>query len=193
MLNTTESQIKIVRLQSGEDIIADCTAIEDSDTVLLNRPMHIIFKRVSTGRSVMMMMPWLPIELIKENSAIIYEADILTVIDPKDDLVEYYSNAVCDEDVKHATESSIRPQLFDNDDDDDDSDADDERVALWRKRERGAGQVEGNSGLEREPRTQCEEKEREKNHVHQRQNVEEFGAEPDCAREFHCEAGWEEL
>jgi hypothetical protein len=120
MLNTTESQIKIVRLQSGEDIIADCTAIEDSDTVLLNRPMHIVFKRVSTGRSVMMMMPWLPIELIKENSAIIYEADILTVIDPKDDLVEYYSNAVCDEDVKHATESSIRPQLFDNEDDDDD-------------------------------------------------------------------------
>ncbi len=123
MLNTTESQIKIVRLQSGEDIIADCTAIEDSDTVLLNRPMHIVFKRVSTGRSVMMMMPWLPIELIKENSAIIYEADILTVIDPKDDLVEYYSNAVCDEDVKHATESSIRPQLFDEYDDDGPTDA----------------------------------------------------------------------
>ena len=119
MLNTTESQIKIVRLQSGEDIIADCTAIEDSDTVLLNRPMHIVFKRVSTGKSVMMMMPWLPIELIKENSAIIYETDILTVIDPKDDLIEYYSNAVCDEDVKHATESSIRPQLFDEYNDDD--------------------------------------------------------------------------
>ena len=116
MLNTTESQIKIVRLQSGEDIIADCTAIEDSDTVLLNRPMHIIFKRVSTGRSVMMMMPWLPIELIKENSAIIYEADILTVIDPKDDLVEYYSNAGCDDNVKFATESSIRPELFDGED-----------------------------------------------------------------------------
>ncbi len=123
MLNTTESQIKIVRLQSGEDIIADCTAIEDSDTVLLNRPMHIVFKRVSTGKSVMMMMPWLPIELIKENSAIIYEADILTVIDPKDDLVEYYSNAVCDEDVKHATESSIRPQLFDEYDNDGPTDA----------------------------------------------------------------------
>jgi hypothetical protein len=137
MLNTTESQIKIVRLQSGEDIIADCTAIEDSDTVLLNRPMHIVFKRVSTGRSVMMMMPWLPIELIKENSAIIYEADILTVIDPKDDLVEYYSNAVCDEDVKHATESSIRPQLFDNDNDDGPTDAEldeEELIELLKER-----------------------------------------------------------
>ena len=137
MLNTTESQIKIVRLQSGEDIIADCTAIEDSDTVLLNRPMHIVFKRVSTGKSVMMMMPWLPIELIKENSAIIYEADILTVIDPKDDLVEYYSNAVCDEDVKHATESSIRPQLFDNDNDDGPTDAEldeEELIELLKER-----------------------------------------------------------
>ena len=141
MLNTTESQIKIVRLQSGEDIIADCTAIEDSDTVLLNRPMHIVFKRVSTGKSVMMMMPWLPIELIKENSAIIYEADILTVINPKDDLVEYYSNAVCDEDVKHATESSIRPQLFDNDDDDDgptDAELDEEELIELLKERRNS-------------------------------------------------------
>jgi hypothetical protein len=141
MLNTTESQIKIVRLQSGEDIIADCTAIEDSDTVLLNRPMHIVFKRVSTGRSVMMMMPWLPIELIKENSAIIYEADILTVIDPKDDLVEYYSNAVCDEDVKHATESSIRPQLFDGEDDDDgptDAELDEEELIELLKERRNS-------------------------------------------------------
>ena len=140
MLNTTESQIKIVRLQSGEDIIADCTAIEDSDTVLLNRPMHIVFKRVSTGKSVMMMMPWLPIELIKENSAIIYETDILTVIDPKDDLIEYYSNAVCDEDVKHATESSIRPQLFDeyNDDEPTDAQLDEEELLELLKERRNS-------------------------------------------------------
>ena len=117
MLSTTESTIKIVRLQSGEDIIANCMAIEDNDTVILNRPMHIVFKRISSGRSMMMMMPWLPIELIKENSATIYEADILTVIDPKDDLIEYYSNAVDDEDLTHASEASIRPHLFDGDDD----------------------------------------------------------------------------
>jgi hypothetical protein len=99
--------------------------------------MHIIFKRISASKTAMMMMPWLPIELIKENSAIIYEADILTVIDPKDDLVEYYSNAVCDEDVKHATESSIRPQLFDNDNDDGPTDAEldeEELIELLKER-----------------------------------------------------------
>jgi NACalpha-BTF3-like transcription factor len=61
---------------------------------MLDNPMHIIFKRIPTGQTVMMMMPWLPIELIKENNAILFTSDILTVIEPKDDLVEYYGNVV---------------------------------------------------------------------------------------------------
>ena len=110
--------IRIVRLQSGEDIIADCIPSLDEETVELKRPMHIIFKRIQTGRSIMMMMPWLPVELIKENTAHIYGADILTYIEPKDDLIEYYNNAVNDEDLEIASTSSIRPQLFDEFDED---------------------------------------------------------------------------
>jgi hypothetical protein len=104
--------IRIVRLQSGEDIIADCIPSLDEETVELKRPMHIIFKRIQTGRSIMMMMPWLPVELIKENTAHIYGADILSYLEPKDDLIEYYNNAVNDEDLEIASTSSIRPQLF---------------------------------------------------------------------------------
>ena len=110
--------IRIVRLQSGEDIIADCIPNLDEETVELKRPMHIIFKRIQTGRSIMMMMPWLPVELIKENTAHIYGADILTYIEPKDDLIEYYNNAVNDEDLENASTSSIRPQLFNEFDED---------------------------------------------------------------------------
>ena len=105
--------IRIVRLQSGEDIIADCIENLEDDIVELKRPMHIIFKRIQTGRSIMMMMPWLPVELIKENTAHIYGADILSYLEPKDDLIEYYNNAVNDEDLEIASTSSIRPQLFD--------------------------------------------------------------------------------
>ena len=94
MQATTNTNIKIVRLQSGEDIMADCIEDTEQGTVLLENPMHIIFKRVSTGQTVMMMMPWLPIELIKENSAIIYDSDILTIIDPKEDLINYYGQIV---------------------------------------------------------------------------------------------------
>jgi len=94
MEQTTNTNIKIVRLQSGEDIMADMIEDEENDTVMLDNPMHIIFKRIPTGQTVMMMMPWLPIELIKENNAILFTSDILTVIEPKDDLVEYYGNVV---------------------------------------------------------------------------------------------------
>jgi hypothetical protein len=46
------------------------------------------------SQSVFMMMPWLPIEVIKEDSAIIYNSDVITMFDPKDSLVEYYQNMV---------------------------------------------------------------------------------------------------
>ena len=123
-----EPNIRIVRLQSGEDIIADCIPSLDEETVELKRPMHIIFKRIQTGRSIMMMMPWLPVELIKENTAHIYGADILTYIEPKDDLIEYYNNAVNDEDLETASASSIRPQLFDEDEEPTDEELDEEEL-----------------------------------------------------------------
>ena len=120
--------IRIVRLQSGEDIIADCIPSLDEETVELKKPMHIVFKRIQTGRSIMMMMPWLPVELIKENTAHIYGADILTYIEPKDDLIEYYNNAVNDEDLETASASSIRPQLFDEDEEPTDDELDEEEL-----------------------------------------------------------------
>jgi hypothetical protein len=88
-----ENNIKIVRLQSGEDIIANYFDDKENDIVMLDRPMHVIFKRIPDGKTVMMMLPWLPVELIKENSAIIDAADILTIIEPRDELINYYINA----------------------------------------------------------------------------------------------------
>jgi len=86
--------IKIVRLQTGEDIISKIIEDDESDMVLLNNPMRMIVKRVETGQSIFMMMPWLPIEVIKEDSAIIYNSDIITMFDPKDSLIEYYQSLV---------------------------------------------------------------------------------------------------
>jgi len=94
MEQTTNNNIKIVRLQSGENIMADVMENDENELIVLDNPMHIIFKRMPTGQTVMMMMPWLPIEIIKENNATIYGTDILTVIEPKEDLIEYYGKAV---------------------------------------------------------------------------------------------------
>jgi hypothetical protein len=86
-------KVKIIRMQTGEDIVANILE-EDEDSVILNNPMRLIFRRMPTGQSVMMMLPWLPIELIKDDSAIVYLDDIITVMEPKDSMIEYYGNLV---------------------------------------------------------------------------------------------------
>ena len=86
--------VKLIRMQTGEDIMASIFEHEDSEQVLLNDPMRLIFRRMPTGQTVMMMMPWLPVELIKENSATIYSSDIVTIIEPKETMIQYYDKLV---------------------------------------------------------------------------------------------------
>jgi hypothetical protein len=86
--------VKLIRMQSGEDIMASMFEDNNSDQIQLNDPMRIVFRRLPTGQTVMMMMPWLPVELIKENSAMIYYSDIVTVVEPKESMIRYYDKLV---------------------------------------------------------------------------------------------------
>ena len=80
-------------MQSGEDIMASMIENED-DTIELNDPMRLVFRRLPTGQTIMMMMPWLPIELIQVNSAKVYTSDIITMVEPKAAMIEYYGKLV---------------------------------------------------------------------------------------------------
>ena len=121
-MNELIQGVKIVRLQSGEDIIASIIEDDESEMVMLNNPMHLIFKRTSQG-TMMVMLPWLPIELIKDNMATIYSSDILTMVDPKDALIEYYGNMINTEQLKNMRDdtlvNNLKEAMNDNEDDDD--------------------------------------------------------------------------
>ena len=120
-MNELIQGVKIVRLQSGEDIIASIIEDDETEMVMLNNPMHLIFKRTSQG-TMMVMLPWLPIELIKDNMATIYSSDILTMVDPKDALVEYYGNMINTEQLKKMSDdtlvNNLKEAMNDNEDDD---------------------------------------------------------------------------
>lgn len=89
------NNVKIIRLQSGEDIIATYTDSNDNDgTVLLNNPMSLMFKRLPTGKAVMLMSPWLPLELIEGSSAWLYTDDILSIMQPRASVIDYYNKMV---------------------------------------------------------------------------------------------------
>lgn len=138
MQQTSNANIKIVRLQSGEDIMATCLEDEEHGTILLDNPMHIIFKRLpSTGQTVMMMMPWLPIEVIKDNSAIIYDSDVLTFIEPREDLVDYYGSAVVEAQLKMEKQTPLTDIDDDDEDDEEDYDAED-LFELMKSKDKGS-------------------------------------------------------
>lgn len=86
--------IKIIRLQSGEDIIASYKEEAGEGTVLLANPMVLMFKRLPTGKALMLMSPWLPVELIESNATWVYTDDILAVMQPKTHLMKYYNKSV---------------------------------------------------------------------------------------------------
>jgi hypothetical protein len=138
MEQTTNNNIKIVRLQSGEDIMADIIEDEENDTIFLDNPMHIIFKRMPTGQTVMMMMPWLPIEIIKENNAIVYATDILTMIDPKEDLINYYGNVVVEAQHRMVEQRNFNELTYDDEEEEQDDEydelAEDELFEILREK-----------------------------------------------------------
>ena len=114
--------IKIIRLQSGEDIIASFEQEQYSITV--KDPMSIIFKRLPTGKAMMMMIPWIPMEIVSHNVASIDNENILTVFEPKDALVVYYNKSIEDLYNRAEEEADEVEQSLLSDDDDGDSDSD---------------------------------------------------------------------
>jgi len=117
--------VRIVRLQSGEDIIAGYSGNTNTNVVVLDNPMHLIFKRTSQG-TVMMMLPWLPIELIKDNIATVLSGDILTIVEPKDDLKEYYHNVINTTQMKMLKDNTLSQNLREASDEESDEEDDDE-------------------------------------------------------------------
>jgi hypothetical protein len=107
--------IKIVRLQSGEDVIANYTDDEEGSITLVN-PMSLMFKRMPTGRAVMMMSPWLPLELVEDNVACIYAQDILSVFQPKQSIIDYYNTTVME--VEEDRKNEEMNEIHDIEDDD---------------------------------------------------------------------------
>lgn len=119
--------IKIVRLQSGEDVIANYTDDEEGSITLVN-PMSLMFKRMPTGRAVMMMSPWLPLELVEDNVACIYAQDILSVFQPKQSIIDYYNTTVME--VEEDRKNEEMNELHDLEEDDLEMSVEEEQEAM---------------------------------------------------------------
>jgi hypothetical protein len=131
-MNNLFEGVRIVRLHSGEDIIAGYSGNTNTNLVVLDNPMHLIFKRTPQG-IVMMMLPWLPIELIKDNIATVLSGDILTIVEPKDDLKEYYHNVINTTQMKMLKDNTLSQNLREASDEEEYDDEEDPEGELTRE------------------------------------------------------------
>lgn len=100
-----EIQVKILRLNTGEDIIGSVLMDDKHRYVSIENPMRVVVKRiVAKGQTTLLMAPWLPIELLMDNFATIDYSNILTIVDPKPMFSEYYNNTVLEFEAKMAEE-----------------------------------------------------------------------------------------
>ena len=90
-----EIQVKIIRLNTGEDIMGAVLMDDKYRYVSIENPMRVTLKRMANKNQTMLLMaPWLPVELIIDNFATIDYRNIITVVDPKPSFSEYYTNTV---------------------------------------------------------------------------------------------------
>ena len=86
--------VKLIRLKSGEDIIAYIEQVDKLNFVV-REPMVVLTKQDNrTNKHIIMMDHWLPVPLIRHNEAFITEREIVTMLEPTSDFSEYYENAV---------------------------------------------------------------------------------------------------
>ena len=86
--------VKLIRLKSGEDIIAYIEQVDKLNFVV-REPMVVLTKQDNrTYKHIIMMDHWLPVPLIRHNEAFITESEIVTMLEPTSDFSEYYENAV---------------------------------------------------------------------------------------------------
>lgn len=88
-------EVKLLRLNTGEDIIGSCIMDDENSCVGVENPMKVIIKRMADeGQTMLVMYPWLPLEVIADDFATINYADILTIVEPKESFIDYYDNMV---------------------------------------------------------------------------------------------------
>jgi hypothetical protein len=114
---TTETTIKFIRLVTGEDIVANCLINDETQYVDVESPMKVIISRFNNSRkSILIMMPWLPLEVIADEYATLKYEDILTMVDPKESFIEYYLNTV--NKYNELIQSNLEEEMFEELDDD---------------------------------------------------------------------------
>jgi hypothetical protein len=79
---------QIIKLQNGEDLIANVDLSITGTSYVLEEPMKFFVDY--RNNNALVMQHYLPVQLVKNNSVCIKDKDILAMLNPDEEFVEYY-------------------------------------------------------------------------------------------------------
>jgi hypothetical protein len=106
--------VRIVRLQNGEDIIGDITFKIDGSFDIYE-PM-VVFIDYRSKYAGLIMKHWLPLQLVKKNEITLFLKDILFITEPTNEFAEYYIETVQKIHDMLAAKDQLKTMLSDLDD-----------------------------------------------------------------------------
>ena len=86
---------KLIRLQNGDDVIAEVIEMEDESGVIytLFRPLKVVYvPSDTTGYLTIAFMPWVFPRICDQQEFVIHSEDILFIADVTDNMNRYYWN-----------------------------------------------------------------------------------------------------
>ena len=92
-----EESVQFVRLNTGEDLIAEVTQVQNDDNThyVLHNPMKVVYQIGGARASLTVsLMQWVFSRIFANQDFIIYPTDILTMNKTTDDMEDYYWESV---------------------------------------------------------------------------------------------------
>ena len=86
-LDGLETEIKMIRMNNGEDIIAYVT---EKDNYLFIENAFNVVSKIIEGNSVLIFYPWVSLEIVEDSVVCISKDKYIFMIDPKMKVIESY-------------------------------------------------------------------------------------------------------
>lgn len=86
--------INLLRLRTGEDII--CYMEQYGHDELAIRDAMVVYNKMDfkTGKQTILLEHWLPISIIRDNETVIKQSEVVAIMGPSPEFLDYYVNAV---------------------------------------------------------------------------------------------------
>lgn len=104
----TPDSYYLIRMITGEDLIGSCRV--EGETLIIQHPMKFICRRFSTGETGILLLPWLPEEIIQTTEQIectLLIRDILCKMPLKPEMITFYEKV---RDVKIANADQLNKE-----------------------------------------------------------------------------------